>query len=144
MSRALVVEVGRERFGLPVERVSAVFRVDGLTRVPLTAPEIAGLHNLRGRTVAVVHLARKFSTEAEEIGERPLAVTIDADSDSFAVIVDDVGDVVDLPAGARIEAPAHRNARRAALTAAVYRIGEDVLPILDVNRLFEPAPEPAE
>lgn len=138
MSQALVVLVAGERFGLPVARTGSVFRVDGLTRVPLTAPAIAGLHNLRGKTLAVVHLARLFDAAAPAPGERPLAVTVETESESYAVIVDDVEEVADLPAEARIEGLAHGDPRRVALTAATYRLGQDVLPILDVNRLFEP------
>lgn len=138
MSQALVVLVGGERFGLPVARTGAVFRVEGLTRVPLTAPAIAGLHNLRGKTLAVVHLARLFDAGAPAPAEKPLAVTIETESESYAVIVDDVEEVADLPEEARLDGLSHGDPRRVALTAATYRLGQDVLPILDVNRLFEP------
>jgi purine-binding chemotaxis protein CheW len=138
MSQALVVVVNGERFGLPVARSGAVFRVDGLTRVPLTAPSIAGLHNLRGKTVAVVHLARLLRHDAPPFGERPLAVTIETETENYAVIVDDVEEVADLPAEARLDGLRHVDAARAGLTAATYQLGQDVLPVLDVNRLFEP------
>jgi len=138
MSQALVVLVAGERFGLPVARTGSVFRVDALTRVPLTAPAIAGLHNLRGKTLAVVHLARLLDPAAPPPVDRPLAVTIETETESYAVIVDDVEEVADLPAEARLEGLAHGDPRRVALTAATYRLGQDVLPILDVNRLFEP------
>ena len=35
--------VGGQLFGLPISRVQDVFKPEGLTRVPLAAPEIAGL-----------------------------------------------------------------------------------------------------
>ena len=141
MSQALVILVSGERFGLPVARTGSVFRVDGLTRVPLTAPAIAGLHNLRGKTLAVVHLARLFDSAAPAPGEKPLAVTIETEAESYAMIVDDVEEVADLPEEARLDGLWHGDPRRMALTAATYRLGQDVLPILDVNRLFEPMPE---
>jgi purine-binding chemotaxis protein CheW len=141
MSQALVVLVAGERFGLPVARTGSVFRVDGLTRVPLTAPAIAGLHNLRGKTLAVVHLARLFDAAAPAPPGKPLAVTIETEAESYAVIVDDVEEVADLPEEARLVGLGHGDPRRAALTAATYRLGQDVLPILDVNRLFEPMPD---
>jgi purine-binding chemotaxis protein CheW len=138
MNQALVVLVAGERFGLPVARTGSVFRVDGLTRVPLTAPSIAGLHNLRGKTLAVVHLARLLDAGAPAPGDKPLAVTIETEAETYAVIVDDVEEVADLPEEARLDGLAHGEGRRVALTAATYRLGQDVLPILDVNRLFEP------
>jgi purine-binding chemotaxis protein CheW len=34
--------IGGQLFGLPIPRVQDVFKPEGLTRVPLAAPEIAG------------------------------------------------------------------------------------------------------
>ena len=43
----VTVVIGEQLFGLPISRVQDVFMPDRLTRVPLSAPEIAGVLNLR-------------------------------------------------------------------------------------------------
>ena len=52
--------IGGQLFGLPISRVQDVFVPDRLTRVPLAAPEIAGLLNLRGRIVTAIDMRRRL------------------------------------------------------------------------------------
>ena len=52
--------IGGQLFGLPISRVQDVFVPERLTRVPLAAPEIAGLLNLRGRIVTVIDMRRRL------------------------------------------------------------------------------------
>lgn len=142
MTAALTLHVAGERYAIPVDRIGAVFRPGALTRVPLTAPEILGLANQRGKTLAIVHLARKFDAAAPPPARGALAVTIEAASSPYAVIVDAVGDVVEFEPGEAIAPPAGET-RRGAPTTALFRRDGEVLALLDVERLFEPAGPPA-
>jgi purine-binding chemotaxis protein CheW len=134
----LVVMVGGARYGLPAAQVGAVLRVERVTRVPLTSPEILGLTHVRGKTLGLVHLARLFDVAAPPPGPHPIAVTIETPLESYAVIVDDVEDVIDVSRAERIETPGHVERRRAGVTAGLYRLDGEVIVALDVNRLFEP------
>ena len=55
-------------FGLPILRVQDVFAPERITRVPLAAPEIAGVLNLRGRIVTLIDLRRRLGLGAREDG----------------------------------------------------------------------------
>ncbi len=142
MTAALTLHVAGERYAIPVDRIGAVFRPGALTRLPRTAPEILGLANQRGRTLAIVHLARRFDAAAPPPPPGALAVTVEAASSPYAVIVDLVGDVVDLAAQDAITPPAGENGRRGAPAVALFRRDGEVLALLDVERLFEPAGPP--
>ena len=48
--------IGGQLFGLPISSVQDVFMPERLTRVPLAAPEFAGMLNLRGRIVTAVDM----------------------------------------------------------------------------------------
>src|SRR5260370_36823085 len=65
--------IGGQLFGLPIPRVQDVFKPEGLTRVPLAAPEIAGLLNRRGRIVTVVDMRRRLDFAAGARGRAPRA-----------------------------------------------------------------------
>lgn len=138
MTAALTLEVGGRLYLLPIDRCGPVFRVGALTRVPLTAPDIAGLTNQRGKTLAIVNLARRFSETAPPPGPAALAVTVEAANATYAVVVDAVGDVIDISADEAIEPPARADPARAGLTSALFRRGGEVMALLDVERLFEP------
>jgi len=54
----LTVQVGDERFALPVSDVAEVIRPPAVTRVPLGPPSLLGVANMRGAVMPVVSLHR--------------------------------------------------------------------------------------
>ena len=47
-------------FGFDVQHVQEVIRPQATTRVPLAAPDICGLINLRGQIITVIDLQRRL------------------------------------------------------------------------------------
>jgi purine-binding chemotaxis protein CheW len=135
--RFFTVQAGDDLFGLPVTAIHTIFRVESVTAVPFCPREIVGLVNLRGRIVTAVSLRQRLRMP-EEAGKRGnLAVGVDYRGESFALIVDGVGDVIDLTDDQRIPAPRHLDPERARLTAQVYRLDKIILPILDMSAVFD-------
>jgi purine-binding chemotaxis protein CheW len=128
-----VVAEGRT-FGLPVENIHTVFEMNAVTPVPLAPPEILGLVNLRGKIVTAVSLRRRIRGAAAAEPSL-LAVGLDYRGESFALVVDEVGDVITLDRALEIEAPPHLGPEGVRI-AAVYRLAEAILPILDLDWVF--------
>jgi purine-binding chemotaxis protein CheW len=134
--------VGAQLFGVPIGRVQDVFRPMQMTRVPLAPAEIAGILNLRGRLVTAIDLSRRLGIGTE--GGRPaLAVGIQTGAESFGLLVDAVGEVVDLPDAAREPAPVNLSPKLARVCAGVFRLEEGLLLLLDVDRVLDLGPESA-
>src|SRR5712672_4145922 len=71
VSEFVTAMIGGQLFGLPISRVQDVFMPDRITRVPLSAPEIAGVLNLRGRIVTAIDMRRRLGLgPAGEAGKR--------------------------------------------------------------------------
>ncbi|QGM47810.1 chemotaxis protein CheW [Methylocystis heyeri] len=135
-STYFTVRVGAQIVGLPVDEVRTVFHPEKLTPVPLAPPEIAGLANLRGRIVTVLHLDRCLRIESDETNAKPIAVGIVHNGEDYAFLVDDAGDVVYSEEADRIDCPGHVDAHFTMLVSDCYRRCEGFLPIVDVARLI--------
>ncbi len=135
--RCFVVFVGGEPLGLSVDYVQTIFGIDAVTPVPLGPKEVIGLVNLRGKIVTAVSLRRRLGLpDAADI--RPmLAVGMDYRGENFALIVDEVGDVLHLSPQSRISLPPHLDGRRAKFTKAAYRLETGILSLLDVAAIFD-------
>ncbi len=131
--------IGGQLFGLPIPRVQDVFKPEGLTRVPLAAPEIAGLLNLRGRIVTVVDMRRRLDFDALERGA-PLAVGIEHRGESYGLLIDEIGEVLKLSAASREDNPVNLDPRLARVSAGVHRLDGRLLVVLDVDRVLDVAP----
>lgn len=129
--RCFTVVVEGRTFGIPVECIQTVFEIVAVTPVPLSPVAIMGLVNLRGKIVTTVSLRRRLRPGNTEERSR-LAVGLDHRGESFALVVDEVGDVISLDHGTRIDIPPHLGAEGLKI-ASVYRLDALILPILDLD-----------
>jgi purine-binding chemotaxis protein CheW len=93
--------VGGQLFGLPIARVQDVFVLDRLTRVPLAAPEIAGVLNLRGRIVTAIDMRRRLGLAPAGEVRRRMAIGIEYKGESYGLLIDAIGEVLNLPTAGR-------------------------------------------
>jgi purine-binding chemotaxis protein CheW len=131
--------IGGQLFGLPIPRVQDVFKPEGLTRVPLAAPEIAGLLNLRGRIVTVVDMRRRLDFSTGGRDAVPLAVGIEHKGESYGLLIDEIGEVMKLSAASREDNPVNLDPRLARVSAGVHRLDGRLLVVLDVDRVLDAA-----
>jgi len=129
--------IGGQLFGMPISRVQDVFVPDRLTRVPLAAPEIAGMLNLRGRIVTAIDMRRRLGLPPLEDGKPRMAVGIESKGESYGLLIDSVGEVLKLPVASCGENPANLDARLARVSAGVHRLDGSLLVVLDVDRVLE-------
>jgi purine-binding chemotaxis protein CheW len=132
-----IVYVGGEPFGLPVDCVQTIFQIEAITPVPLSPPEIVGLANLRGKIVTAVSLRRRLQMPDAPQAKSTLAIGMDHRGENFALVVDEVGDVIFVNPQTQIALPPHLDQHRAKLTQAVYRLDRGILSLLDVGSLFD-------
>ena len=135
-NRVFTVLAGGERFGMPVACVQTVFRIDSMTPVPLAAKAIVGLINLRGRIVTAVSLRSRLGMESSPFKEM-LAIGIEHNGEAVALVVDEAGDVINLPENGFIPTPRHMSAARARLVQSVYRLDTGMISILDMPAVFD-------
>jgi purine-binding chemotaxis protein CheW len=132
----VTVVIGGQLFGLPIERVHDVFVPDSITRVPLSRPEIAGVLNLRGRIVTAIDMRRRLHLPPREAGGTAMAVGIESKGESYGLLIDNVGEVLDLPTAGREANPVNLDARWAAISGGVHRLNGQLMVILDVDRVL--------
>jgi purine-binding chemotaxis protein CheW len=124
-------------FGLPIARVQDVFKPARITRVPLAGAEIAGVLNLRGRIVTVIDMRHRLEVKRRDSDDAAMAIGIEAKGESFGLLVDTVGEVLNLSEASREANPINLDRRLAALAAGVYRLDSQLLVVLDVDRVLD-------
>jgi len=124
-------------FGLPIVRVQDVFIPERLTRVPLAPPEIAGVLNLRGRIVTLIDLRRRFGLGERKEGEDVMAIGVESRGESYGLLIDRVGEVVELDGVAREPNPVNLDQRLAQMSSGIYRLDDQLLIVVDVDRVLD-------
>lgn len=130
------VFAGGEAFGLSVLHTQTIFRITSVTPIPLGPPDIVGLVNLRGKIVTAVSLRRRLRIPLDEV-KNSLAIGIEHKGENFALIVDEVGDVLTLDSSMKVPIPAHFDPARSRLMAGLYKVGNLLVPALNIAALFD-------
>lgn len=132
--------LGGAEYAASILRIREIFELDILTRVPTTPGWIRGVMNLRGKVVPVVDLAVKFGFEETPITKRSCVVIVEVDLESessvMGVLVESVSRVVELAPDAVEQPPAFGTAVRVECLKGMGKVGEEFLPILDVDRVL--------
>ena len=137
MTEYVTVTIGDHMFGLPIFRVQDVFAPDRLTRVPLAPPEVAGILNLRGRVVTAIDMRARLDLPARAAGAPVMAIGIEMKGESYGLLVDAVGEVMQLRNAACEAKPANLDPRLSRVAAGIYRLEGQLMVVLDVDRVLD-------
>ena len=128
-------------FGLDVLCVQEVVRQQSFTRVPLAHRVVRGLSNLRGQIVTALDLRRRLDLPDLDESHEPMNVVVQTDEGPVSLLVDGIGDVLELP-DEQFERPPEtlRGPARDVIQGA-YKLPSRLLTILDMNKIVSlPAP----
>jgi purine-binding chemotaxis protein CheW len=123
-------------FGVDVVRVQEVIRYQEMTRVPLASPVIQGLINLRGQIVTALDMRERFERPPRGDGELPMNVVIRTEDGVVSLLVDEIGDVVEVREEAFERPPETISNLAKDLITGVYKLDKKLLLLLDTNRVI--------
>ena len=122
------------RFGVEVGHVQEVIRYQEMTRVPLASSVVTGLINLRGQIVTALDLRRRLELKQREAERLPMNVVIRNGEEAVSLLVDEIGDVLEVE-DAAFEAPPEtlRGVARELIRGA-YKLKDQLLLVLDTEK----------
>jgi purine-binding chemotaxis protein CheW len=121
-------------FGVEVLKVQEVIRYQEMTRVPLAPPEISGLINLRGQIVTALDLRRRLELHPRPADQLPMNVVVRTDDGAVSLLVDEIGDVVEVSEESFERPPETIRGVARELIRGVYKLKERLLLILDTEK----------
>jgi purine-binding chemotaxis protein CheW len=120
--------------GVEVLQVQELIRYQDMTRVPLAPSLIRGLINLRGQIVTAIELRRRFDMPDRAADRMPMNVVVRMEGGAVSLLVDEIGDVVEVTDEQFEPAPETIRGRANDLVIGVYKMAECLLLVLDVER----------
>lgn len=137
-------DLGDLHLGVEVTRVQEVIRHQPSTPVPLASPVIGGLMNLRGEIVTTIDLRRRLGLPPLQGGQEPMHVVIRSDDGVVSLLVDAIGDVIEVADDRFEPAPPTLLPGTRELIVGVYKLDGRLLLVLDCDRVLDLALTPAE
>jgi purine-binding chemotaxis protein CheW len=117
--------------GIEVSRIQEILRAQPITPVPLAASVIRGLMSLRGQIVPVMDLRQRLGMPPANPDLEQFNVLIRTSDGPVSLLVDRVGDVLEVDAAAFEPAPDTLNAAYRSLIRGAYKLEKRLLLALD-------------
>ena len=121
-------------FGVEVLKVQEVIRYQGMTDVPLAPAEIGGLINLRGQIVTAVDMRRTLKIEPRPADQRPMNVVVRSDDGAVSLLVDEIGDVVEVAEDTFEPPPETLRGSVRTIILGVHKLNDRLMHVLDIEK----------
>jgi chemotaxis signal transduction protein/SRSO17 transposase len=132
----VVLDVGEESYGIPVQRVREIIRVPPITRVPNGPEFLEGVINLRGQVIPVMDLRKHLGIPYGHETKSSRVVVSELGRHTVGLMVDGVSEVVMVSTGDIEPPPALVAGVNDGQVCGVARLGERLVLFLDPDRVL--------
>lgn len=127
--------LGDYLFGIYAEKVMEINKDLDITPVPLSAPYILGIMNLRGQIITVIDLAKKINFKIETQPRLNLIVKNQDEAVSF--LIERISDILEIPEAKLEDPPEKIEGLDKEYVDKIYQLPDKLLAILKIEKLFE-------
>ena len=124
-------------FGVEVMKVQEVIRYQEMTYVPLAPSVVRGLINLRGQIVTAIDLRRRLDLPERPEDQLPMNVVVRSEDSAVSLLVDDIGDVVEVQEDTSERPPETLKGVARELIKKIYKFKDSLLLILDTEKAIQ-------
>ena len=126
----------RSLFGVEVHKVQEVLRDQDMTHVPLAPDVVRGLINLRGQIVTAIDLRARLQRGQRKGEGRSMNVVLRTEEGAVSLLVDEIGDVVEVDAAALERPPENLGGIGRELIQHVVKVENELLLLLDTDKVL--------
>jgi purine-binding chemotaxis protein CheW len=130
--------LGELSFGMDVRSIQEIVRHQEMTRVPTASPVVRGLINMRGQIVLAIDLRHRIGLpQLEQPKTDAINVIIRTDDRPVSLLVDDIGDILDLNGESMEPPPETMRGDIRRLIEGIYKLPDRLLLVLDAKRVAD-------
>lgn len=134
--KMIVFQLNHEEYGISVDKVRSIEKIQGFTRVPGTEPFVKGVINLRGIVTPIIDLRTRFGMEQQSYTDSTRIIIAALEQFEVGLIVDAANDVIDLSLDEIEPPPEVVGAVEADYVEGVAKIDKRLIIILDLNKVL--------
>ncbi len=133
----VIFRLGNEDFGVNINEVREIIRIEQITKIPNTQDYVEGVINLRGGIVVVLNLAKKLDIPSSPVDKNTRIIVIEVDNNTVGMVVDSATEVLRISADQVQPAPSIVTQKiNAELIEGVGIVGERLLILLDLAKVI--------
>lgn len=131
----VIFTVASSEYALPASLVKQLDSYQGATRVPGSAPHVAGIIQVRGQVVPVIELRRLFGHDSVEPTLDTRVIVTERNERKVGLIVDKSREVLRIDAAAVQAPPVIAEAGSHGLLSGVVQLGPRLIMLIDLAKV---------
>lgn len=136
--KVIVFRLKSEEYGVEVNQVKSIERMEHITRVPNTPPFVKGVINLRGVVIPIIDLRNRFGIELEEYNDSTRIIIVNVEDMEVGLIVDAANDVIDIPVSSIEPPPKVVGGVESKYLRGVAKLEKRLLILLNLDKVLNP------
>ncbi|QKS71416.1 chemotaxis protein CheW [Paenalkalicoccus suaedae] len=134
--KVIVFQLKDEEYGVEVEQVKSIERVQHITRVPSTPDFVEGVINLRGVVTPIVDLRKRFGIDGIDHSETTRVIIVTVKDMDVGLVVDAANDVIDISRDAVEPTPEVVGGVEADYIRGVAKLEKRLLILLNLDKVL--------
>jgi len=139
--KVVVFKLSTNEYGLRVNEVREVLKLQDITSLPNTPSYIVGVTNIRGEIMPIIDLRKKlnlFDDMSEEAASEKLVMVIEIDGVPIGILVDSVSDVMQISSKQIENIEGIKKNASGEYIEGIAKIGNRLIIILNIKNLIDP------
>ncbi len=132
----LTFHVGSEDYGIQIENVTEIIRMQKIADLPNVPDYVKGVINLRGKVIPVIDMRKRFEIEERDYDDRTCIIVVGINGMMVGLVVDSVNEVVDIPGEEIVPPPQTVGQESEDFIKGFGKIGSEVKILLDVEKVL--------
>ncbi|MED4582076.1 chemotaxis protein CheW [Brevibacillus choshinensis] len=134
--KVIVFRLKDEEYGVEVNQVKSIEKLEHITRVPRTPKFVKGVINLRGVVTPIIDLRNRFELEESVYSESTRIIIVAVGELEVGLIVDAANDVIDITVDAIEPPPEVVGGVEAAYLRGVAKLDKRLLILLNLDKVL--------
>ncbi len=129
----IVVQIGNEKYGIDINFIDNIVRMQKITRVPKVQSYIKGIINLRGEIVPVMSIRKKMGLAEDQITDKSRIIILKLEEKgSIGIIVDEVREVITLNM-----AEVEKTVAKDSFINGIGKNGNELISLFEINAIVD-------
>ncbi len=133
----ILFNLGKGNYGIPIENVFEIKKMEEITVVPKAPKFIEGVINLRGNVIPVVDLRKRFGMEKIDYSKKTKIIIVEIGKRQFGLIVDSVAEVVTLSNDQIEQSLPTVSGLKAEFINGIGKLNDKLIIILEISRILQ-------
>lgn len=134
--QVVVFQLLDQNYGVDIEKVYEIIRMETITKVPRAPLFIEGVINLRGRIIPVIDLCKRFNLVGSVRAESSRIIIVEVGGATIGMIVDAVLEVLRIPVEKIEPPPPVVSGINASYLKGIALWGERLIILFELDKIF--------